>query len=217
MVWYLLLAHFLGDFVFQTDWMVRRRDNLWVLTLHAGIHFVLMLLMVGLVRPGIWPYLLLLAFVHLTQDRIKNNITNKRPDWIKVSFIIDQALHYAAIWALVWWIQQVNGPFPVLEKPVWVIVAITYLFVTYVWFIIERIFNLSNVDYLKNINNTKYLRMLIRAGLISLFLLIRVWTTSGLAIVLSNPYAQKKFGRRALLTDISISLFAIIFLFLTLR
>jgi len=216
MVWYLLFAHFLGDFVFQTDWMVRRRDNIWVLTLHAGIHFALMLLLVGPSRSIIWPYLLLLALIHLSQDRIKNNLTNKRPDWIKAAFVIDQALHYAAIWALVWWIQQVIGPLPIQEKPVLVIVAITYLFISYVWFIIERIFSLSNADYLQNISNTKYPRMLIRVGLVSLFLLIRTWATSGLAIVLSNPYGQKKFGQRALLTDISVSLFAMIFLFLAL-
>ena len=212
MVWYLLLAHFLGDFVLQTDWMVRKRDNLWFLSLHAFIHFLLMLLLVGSYRSVVWPYLLLLAFIHLVQDRIKNNLLNKRPDWLRVTFVIDQFLHYFAIVFVVWLLQDVIGSVSAMEKPVWVIVAIAYLFVTYVWFISERLFNLSDTDYLQNINTTKYSRMVSRGGLVSLFLVIQAWTASGLAMVLLNPYAQTKFRRRALLTDISVSLFAILFL-----
>ena len=94
MVWYLLLAHFLGDFVLQTDRMVRMRDKLWFSSLHAGIHFLLMFLLAGSYRMLVWPYLLLLAFLHFVQDRIKNSIVNRRPDWLRVSFVIDQFLHY---------------------------------------------------------------------------------------------------------------------------
>jgi hypothetical protein len=212
MFWNLVLAHMLGDFVLQTDWMVRKRDNLWVLSLHAGVHFLLMLLLVGAARMAAWPYLLLLALAHLVQDRIKNNLTNKRPDLIRVSFVIDQFLHFLAIGIVVWLLRGVNGSFPITEKPIWVMIAIAYVFVTFVWFITERLFNLSDSDYLQNINTTKYSRMLSRGALISLFLVIQAWTTSGLALVLSNPYAQKEFRRRALLTDISVSLFAILFL-----
>ena len=212
MVWNLFLAHLLGDFVLQTDWMVRRRDDLWVLSIHAGIHLALMFLLVGQIRSVVWPYLLVLALIHLGQDRIKNNITNKRPEWVKVAFVIDQTLHFAAIGALDWWLQRVFEPLPSAEKPALVMVAITYLFVTYVWFIIERIFNLSNAAYMQSINNTKYPRMLTRVGLVSLFLLIRNWTATSLAVI-SNPYSQKKFRHRALLTDIVVSFFSMIFLF----
>lgn len=213
MVWNLLLAHFLGDFVLQTDWMVRRRDNLWVLTLHGVIHFALMFLLVGQHRSVIWPYLLLTALIHISQDRVKNNLTNKRPDWIPVAFIIDQGLHYAAIWSVVGWLQKLEGSFSIPEKPIWVMVAIVYLFVSYVWFISERVLNLSNTDYLQSINNTKFARMLARVGLTSLFLLVRTWTSAGLAIVFSNPYPTSKFRQRALLTDVSVSLLSMIFLF----
>ena len=212
MIWYLFLAHLLGDFVFQTDWMVRNRDNLKVLSLHAGIHFALMFLLVGQLRWIIWPYLLLLALVHLGQDRLKNNITNKRPEWVQAAFIIDQTLHFAAIIALVLWVQRMTELTPLPEKPVWVLVAITYLFITYVWFIIERIFNLSNAEYLQNLNTTKFSRMLIRVGLVSLFVIIQTWTAAALA-VLSNPYSQKNFRQQAILTDVCVSLSAIIFLF----
>jgi hypothetical protein len=213
MVWYLFLAHFIGDFVLQTDWMVRRRDNFWVLSLHAGIHFALMFLFVGDSRYALWPYLLLVALIHLGQDRIKNTLTNKRPDWITVSFIIDQILHLTAIWILVWWLIGKVNPLFSTEKPVWVILGITFLIVTYVWFISERVFNHSNTKYVQSINQTKISRMLIRAGIVSLFLFIQTWGASASASVLLNPYSKEEFRKRALLTDISVSLFAIIFLF----
>ena len=216
MFWYLLLAHFLGDFVLQTDRMVRMRDKLWFSSLHAGIHFLLMFLLAGPYRMLIWPYLLLLAFLHFVQDRIKSSIVNRRPDWLRVSFVIDQFIHYIIIGVVVWLLQDVIGLLPKTEKPVWAIVAIAYLLVTYVWFITERIFYLSDTDYLQNINTTKYSRMLSRGGLVSLFLVIQAWTASGLAMVISNPYAQTKFRRRALLTDMSVSLFTILFLVWTL-
>ncbi|MFN2232998.1 MAG: DUF3307 domain-containing protein [Anaerolineales bacterium] len=212
MFWNLVLAHMLGDFVLQTDWIVRKRDNLWVLSLHAGIHFLLMFLLVGVARTVVWPYLLLLAFAHLAQDRIKNTITNKRPDLIRVSFVIDQFIHFFTIGIVIWLLQNMLGLLPTTQKIVWVMIAIAYLFVTYVWFITERLFNLSDIDYLQNLNITKYSRMLSRGALVSLFLVIQAWTTSGLTLVLSNPYAQTKFRRRALLTDFSVSLFAILFL-----
>lgn len=217
MFWNLLLAHFLGDFVLQTDWMVKNRDILWVLTLHAGIHFMLMFLLVGQARLFIWPYLLLIATLHFIQDRIKNTITKKHRNWIGRGFIIDQLLHFVTIWVVVKWLQVGMGFGFSSEKSMGVIVAITYLLATYVWFIIERIFNFSNAAYLQNLNNTKFARMLSRAGLISMFLLIRQWAATGLALVISNPYPQSRFRQRAMLTDVSVSLFAVIFLFWALR
>jgi len=217
MVWNLILAHFLGDFVFQNDWMVRKRDNFWMLTLHASIHFALMFFLVGQFRLTVWPYLLLLAMIHRGQDRIKIYLTKRRPDWTGKAFIVDQALHFAAIWILVWYFRTGAGLFFVQEKPVWAIVATTYLFVTYVWFISERVFNLSNTDYLEIINTTKFPRMLTRVGLVSVFLLVRITAISGLAIIFTTPYPQSKFRQRALLTDVSVSFLAMIFLIWVLR
>lgn len=217
MVWNLLLAHFLGDFVFQTDWMVKHRDNLWVLSLHAFIHFVLMVVLVGQLRLEFWPYLVLIAILHLIQDRIKNTITNKRSDWIGRGFVIDQFFHFATIWFVTWWFQQNTDMVATTEKPYWAIIGVTYICVTFVWFITERIFNLSNVDYLQFVNNSKISRMVSRASLISISLLVWRWAVPALAITLTNPYPRSQYRRRAVLTDVSVSLVAMIFLFWALR
>jgi len=216
-IWNLLLAHFLGDFVFQTDWMVKKRDDIRVLSLHAFIHFALMFILAGQLRLEIWPYLLLIAIFHLIQDRIKNTITNKRPDWIGRGFVIDQFLHYLTIGIVVWLFQQNTGLVVAAEKPFWAIIIMTFVCVTFVWFITERIFNLSNVDYLQYINSSKISRMLSRAGFVTVYLLIWRWAPSALALTISNPYPRSEFRQRAVLTDVSVSLIAMIFLFWALR
>lgn len=217
MFWTLLLAHLLGDFVFQTDWMVKKRDTFWVLTLHAMIHFVTMFIVVGWVRFAIWPYLLLIAAWHFIQDRIKNYFTHKRPTSIGMSFIIDQGVHIFVIWAVIGLYQEVTGSIAATDKPRWVMIAITYVFITFVWFIIERIFNFSNSEYVQHINKTKFPRMLARAGLVSAYLLVWGWTAAGLSFWVSNPYPRSRFRRRAVLTDGSVSLVAMGFLFWVLR
>ena len=68
MFWNLLLAHLIGDFLLQTEWMVRNRDKFWVLTLHASTHLMLMLVLIGKARSEYWPLLSLIAVIHLVQD-----------------------------------------------------------------------------------------------------------------------------------------------------
>lgn len=216
-IWNLVLAHLLGDYVFQTDWMVSKRDNLWVLCMHAGIHFITMVILVGQARSAVWPFLLLIAVMHLLQDRVKNNIVNVRPAWIRTAYVIDQVLHLIIIWAVVVWIQNLPGQLVTPEKPAGFVVIIAYLFATQVWYISERLFNRSNSDYLENLNNTRFPRMLSRSALISLFLLVWVWAGPKLAVVFSNPYPNTRFRQRAILTDVSISLVVMLFLFWSLR
>ena len=213
MFWTLLLAHFVGDFVLQTDWMVKKRDSFWVLASHAMIHFMIMFLLVGWVRSAIWPYLLMIAAWHFIQDRIKINVTKKRPASIALSFFVDQGVHMLVIWAVIGLYQEVSGEIAAAGKPAGVMIALAFVFVTFVWFITERIFNTSNSAYLMDINQTKYPRMLSRAGLVSVFLLFWHWTAAGLSLWVLNPYPRSKFRRRAVLTDGGVSLLAMIFLY----
>ncbi|MCJ7625981.1 MAG: hypothetical protein MUO76_21015, partial [Anaerolineaceae bacterium] len=110
------------------------------------------------------------------------------------------------------WFHLLNGQLTSTEKSFWAIVGIAYLLVTFVSFISERVFSRSNEEYLKYINDTKFPRMLARSGLLSLFLLVRAWVLPGLAFIIPAPYPTSKYQQRALLTDMSISVFSILFL-----
>lgn len=217
MVWNLLLAHFTGDFLLQTDWMVRNRDKFWVLSLHASIHLGMMLLLVGESRSEYWLFITLLALIHMGQDALKIYLVRKQPGWSVAAFVLDQIIHYVIIWTFIWVFQMGSVTIAMTQKTAWVMVALSYLFVTYVWFTSERVFNISKPDYVLNINDTKFSRMLTRVGLVSTFLLVRAWAFPGLAMVLPNPYTSSKYRQRALLTDVGVSVFAMIFLIWGLR
>ncbi len=216
MVWALLLAHFLGDFPLQADWMIRRKANLWVLALHGSIHFVLMVLLMGGIRQQIWPHLLLLTLVHMVQDHLKILMTIRWPERMVFLFFLDQLLHYLAIWGFVSWIQATQELANIFGNQDWVIITIAYLIGTYVWYISERVISHSDNDYLEMVKETKIERMLARSGLISLFLLARAWMLPNLALALSWPYRASSFRKRAVVSDVSVSLGVIIFLFVAL-
>ncbi|NIR63072.1 MAG: hypothetical protein GWO08_15015, partial [Gammaproteobacteria bacterium] len=153
----------------------------------------------------------------MIQDRVKNNITNKRPNWIAPGFIIDQMMHFIVIWSAVGLFFLTTDSIAGTDAPLWVMIALAYVCITFVWFVIERILNLSNSEYLQSINKTKFPRMLSRAGLVSVYLLIWNWTTAGFSLFISSPYPRSKFRQRAVVTDVSVSLIAMIFLYWALK
>jgi len=212
MFWVLLLSHLLGDFLLQSDWMARNRTKSWVLLLHGGIHFALMLLLVGQDRILLWPYLGLLVLIHIGQDSIKIKLNKIFTNQVIPMYILDQIVHILTIAVFTRWCEQAAGPISIPTKPVWALIAIVYLFVSYVWFISERVFNYTNPDYQRNINLTKFPRMLTRSGLTSLVLVAQMWAIPGMAATLYYPYPQSNFRRRAIYTDLSVSLVAGLFL-----
>lgn len=216
MIYLLILAHFLGDFPLQPNWMVRRKKNFWILSLHVGIHFVLMILLVGQTRLLIWPHLLLLSLLHMVQDHLKIYLTDLWPTRRLVFFFIDQILHYFSIWGFVMWIQAIHPSLAEIQTQSWTIIAIAYLVVTYTWYIIERVIYHADDEHQKNIGETKIPRMLARGGLVSLFFLVRTSTLPNLAFLFFSPYPPSIYRKRALVSDFAISLVVIIFLFVSL-
>jgi len=213
MYWNLLLAHFIGDFLLQTDWMVQNRDRFWVLTLHVSIHIGAMLLLIGDTRSEYWFLIILIALIHFGQDALKIFFVRKLPRWSVPAFILDQILHFSIIWAFVWFYSTGIGKLVLIQKTNWVIYGISYIFVTFVWFITEKVIFQQNPDRIARINETKYSRMLARSGMVSVFLLLRTWVFPGLAIVLPNPYFSTEYRKQFLLTDLGVSAFAFAFLF----
>jgi hypothetical protein len=216
MIWTLLLAHFLGDFPLQPDWMVRRKRELGMLALHAGVHFVLMILLVGKIRSFIWPHILVLSGFHLIQDCSKIVLTDRWPQQRVFLFFLDQLLHFAAIWGLFAWISASFPNIDTVAKPLWAIIGIAYLVSTYAWYISERVIHMDDSSFLQNIEATKFPRILVRSGLVSLFWLVRAWDGAGLALAILSPYPATEFRKRAILSDFGVSLAVILFLFLTL-
>lgn len=104
----LILAHLLGDFVFQSDaWVKAKEKNkikAWQLYVHALIHFTLINLLVW--QTAFIKWALLLTIVHFATDTVKMYLqkVNTKRQW----FFMDQIFHAIAI-VLVWyWSQSIS-------------------------------------------------------------------------------------------------------------
>lgn len=101
----LLLAHLLGDFLLQPEWMVRNkaRDH-WALFLHGAIHYALALASLGLFAPvpllslRTQAVLLACVAVHMAIDALKSLLIARSAicDDSK-AFLADQTLHVAIL------------------------------------------------------------------------------------------------------------------------
>jgi hypothetical protein len=215
MFWYLLLAHFIADYPLQPGWMVANKRNLGVLGLHVSVHFVTMLLILWSSKNVLWSYLLLITAIHFLIDLGKNIVWAVRPQWIIWPYVIDQLLHYlslALISGLI--LRNISISKLPLAHP-WVIYALGYLLVTYVTFISERVFAHAIPAYIQEAVKLFWPRLLIRAALLSVFLLLwRPFPALALSISLSVelPYLTGNYRARALITDLVVALAGFIFI-----
>ncbi|OGO31490.1 MAG: hypothetical protein A2Z16_13435 [Chloroflexi bacterium RBG_16_54_18] len=215
MIWYLMLSHLLADYPLQPTWMVNQKNRSRVLLTHAVMHFGVQILVVGTASLFIWPYLLLLSAVHLTIDWTKNKLSELWPKWVIFPYIVDQLLHYASIALIATWIERLRGR---IELPIprsWMIYAIAFLLVTYVWFISERILAYADVNYRKEVTEQQWSRMFARAIFLSGFLFFWRWVSGESllsTLAFSLPYLNGKNGARALLTDLGVALAGMVFL-----
>jgi len=207
--WYLLFAHLISDFPLQPTWMVMNKTRFGVLFLHVTIHFFVSLVFVFLIAREVWPFLVLLALIHFLIDTGKNYLNEKRPNWVVGPYIFDQILHISSIYFIAVLLEINSGIPPFALGPVWLIILIAYLFVTYIWYISERIIVYKNAAYFQQVVDKEWSRMLTRALFLTLSLI--AWMNlSSLNVfmvgIINFPYRKKAFGIRALLTDLAISL-----------
>lgn len=104
-IYVLLVAHFVGDFIFQSDWMALNKGKRWdALALHVGVYTGVLLAFIawanflrhgyGPVEPALW-FVGVNAVAHFVQDAITSRINGRlwflpqvgqgmRPEWIQV-------------------------------------------------------------------------------------------------------------------------------------
>lgn len=215
MFWYFVLSHLLGDYPLQPDWIARNKTKVGFLAIHAGIHFAVMLVIVGLVNMQWWPYLLLLAALHFLIDLGKMAVNRIWPRWVILPYATDQALHYFTIWWVVILFERAHGDIASPPAPSWLIFAIGYLLVTHVWYISERVLAYKDESYRQEITAQAWARMITRALLLSLFL----WGSNGFAAPLLAagmihrlPYLASKYALRAFLIDLIVAFSAMLFI-----
>lgn len=113
---YFILAHLLGDFVFQPGslvlWKSRSKKGVF---LHTLIHFVIniLVLLPFLINGYIWliPAAAIISFVHFCLDQAKINY-NLTHDQKVLPFVIDQLLHLLTILLVYFFIAEIPLTLP---------------------------------------------------------------------------------------------------------
>lgn len=215
MIWHILLAHFLADYLLQPDWLVRAKRHPWGLGLHIFIHLIVMLV---LVLPGlalVWPYVLLLAAIHLLIDLGKNKLNAWRPEWVIGPYAVDQILHFISIWWMALLIERNVGQVELLLPVNWVIYITAYLMITYVWYISERILAHAEADYRQEVIALFLPRLLVRALLFSVLILGRNLLFPAPLVLATTFQCSRVYGkycRRAIITDIAVVFGVLLFM-----
>jgi hypothetical protein len=98
----LVAAHFLSDFILQTDADAARKRNPLILVKHAAIVAATSYLLCGIL--GLWQVPLAIFVIHGAADFIKTRLRSESV----YAFLADQAMHLGAIGAIVWVLNHSN-------------------------------------------------------------------------------------------------------------
>jgi len=217
MFWLLLFAHFLADYPFQPDRLVAAKRSWIGQVIHAFIHLVVTVILVGAVRTRIWPALIVLTFTHLMIDIGKSALSKIRPQWVVAPYFIDQLLHIVSIWIVAQWISTQIPETLAPDTTRLIIYGIAYLITTIVWYVSERMITWANPQYRTQVQEQSWSRMISRAVLFSLFLFLLGMAPfqgriqSSLLVTAAIPYLSGQYRLRPFLTDVGVALVGVIF------
>lgn len=199
--------------------MANNKSRFGVLLLHIFIHLIVSSIIVVLVSPGLLPYVFLLAIIHLLIDIAKHYVNVNRPQWIVAPYLIDQLFHIISILFISILISRYTEILPFALRPPWLIGLTALLFVTYVWYISEKIISFHNSIYFQQVIEKEWSRMFSRAFLLAVFLIsiqnLSIAGLFGLGAV-QFPYRSSSFGIRALVTDLIVSFSGAFYIYLIL-
>lgn len=196
----LLIAHVLGDFVFQpSSWVEDKRKNTYkskYFYFHGLVHLLALILLLGF-DWSYWLSILILVGSHLLIDLIKINL-DKRLN-TRLLFAIDQILHILVIIGVVY----MNEPFEIslerINSPEILLLILAILFITFVSSILMKIIMSKWVmkedktsDSLKNAG--QYIGVLERL-FIFIFIILDQWSAIGLLITAKSVFRFSDLSR----------------------
>ena len=105
MLYVMLLAHLLGDYLFQTASIARlKARSLLGVFLHGGIVTATTLACACLVDPAWWPYALSIGLTHTVIDVGRARLLTPKNTAMELAwYLLDQAAHVAIIGLVVHW------------------------------------------------------------------------------------------------------------------
>ncbi len=102
MLWKLLLAHVLTDFVLQTKHIAENKLSFKSNFIHCSILFVLsVIFLIDILDFSIFSMLLIISVLHGTIDYLKARLEKNKPNFKWYYFSIDQAFHILIIFLVI--------------------------------------------------------------------------------------------------------------------
>jgi hypothetical protein len=216
MFWHLFLAHLIGDYPLQSEWLIENKRSLWGLTLHIAIHLAVTLFIVGSASAEVWPKILVLVLIHFLLDFTKSLFGSRWPKQGALQYVVDQLIHILSIFLVSSWIESDLDAVFLPVNTTWTIYTIGYLMVTYVWYITERLFNVENDGYKREIEEQFWSRMIARAVMLTFFLFIggRI-EIAIVGVSIHLPYLSGPYRRKTLVIDFVVSFVIAVFVILS--
>jgi len=215
MFWHLFLAHLIGDYPLQSEWLVENKRSLWGLSLHTAIHLAVTLLILGAASAEAWPKVLVLIVIHFLLDLTKSSLLDRWPKHAGLQYLLDQVLHIVSIIFVARWIESDLDPVLMPVNTTWTVYTIGYLLATYVWYITERLFTAEDDAYQVELENQFWPRMIARAVMLTVFLFIgQSLEIAVVGMALQMPYRSGSRRGRTLAIDVIVSLVITVFILL---
>ncbi|MEX2484662.1 MAG: DUF3307 domain-containing protein [Brumimicrobium sp.] len=196
----LLIAHVLGDFVFQPDSWIKAKKNKTYKSkyfyLHGLVHLVSLIVLLGF-NWSYWLYITIIVLSHLIIDLIKLNLDDKVNP--RLLFAIDQLLHLTIIGIVV----LANNPYKIEFEKIYttevLLLILAILTITFVSSIAMKItmskWELEedkSEDSLKSAG--KYIGILERLFVFG-FILLNQWSAIGLLIAAKSVFRFSDLSR----------------------
>ncbi|MGQ1909773.1 DUF3307 domain-containing protein [Marinifilum sp. RC60d5] len=189
----LLIAHVLGDFVFQSDkWVENKKQNRHkspYLYYHLLIHLLATCVVLQF-KISYWPIIITIVLSHYIIDLVKLNFKHNN-----LYFILDQLAHIIVIGILVYIYEPFTVKFDLLYSTQSLILILAILCVTYVSAIFMKLIMNKWVLDEDNPNNSlqhagKYIGILERLFVFG-FIVLNQWAAIGLLITAKSVF---RFG-----------------------
>lgn len=115
LILWILVAHFIGDFLLQSDEMATRKSKDWLyLLLHVEVYMLLLLPFISWGATWALPWVLLNAVAHFGTDAVTSRITTRlyhagERHWFFVVIGLDQLIHVATLLTTAAWLLSLEG------------------------------------------------------------------------------------------------------------
>lgn len=192
----LLVAHVLGDFVFQPDsWIAdkkQKKQKSRYLYLHLGVHALALIVFLKL-GLGYWPIVVTIIVSHFIIDLLKLHLEGKMN--ARLLFVLDQLAHLLVIGVLVSIYETYRMDIEILYSPKSLTLLLALLSVTYVSAIVMKLlmskWSLEEEDSNDSLEHAgKYIGMLERLFVFA-FIVLNQWQAIGLLIAAKSVF---RFG-----------------------